>query len=330
MDRIRVVSVIIQDGNGGIESVSRINSHAKIERINKIKRVGIRASQYGVFLSPLRVFSILKNNDVVMTNLPMHHVFFSFVNLFFGRKLICIEHGPWIHAISAKSGLLMSWFYQAWLKASDVKIVCVSKDLYALYNLIRDNNVYIPNAIKKTERLQKKISTVKKFVYAGRFDYQKDTELTIESFLEYTSRIKKRGEYCTLHVYGSGVQEKYLRDKYKKFDNVEFKGHCQSLTEELYSYDVCLLTSRFEGLPGIALEALYSGCKVVCTPFLTGLMELNSLSSLYVANSRNVADIVSTIEMALSHDSNFIDTYRILDENYSTNKVNDLYKNIIG
>lgn len=328
MEKIRKVSLIIQEGNGGIESVSKFNTDASVVCLNNKPKKGILSSQYGALFLPVRVCNILKYSDVIMTNLPVHHMVFSFFNIFFKKKHICIEHGPWVHAIGAKTGLWMALIYQVWLKISSVTIVCVSKDLYALYNLIRTNNVYIPNAIKKTIRGGVNQTNNIRFVYGGRFDYQKDTELAIKSFIEYVNKRRESSKQITLDLYGTGIEEAYLKEKYSSHDNITFKGHCASLSDVLKNYDICILTSRFEGLPGIALEALSAGCKVVCSPFLTGLMELNTLSSVFISDLRSVESIADCIEQAVIYNQTSDNTYEYLDKNYSRERVNKLYNDV--
>ncbi|MGL4585043.1 MAG: hypothetical protein ACRCVU_18920, partial [Flavobacterium sp.] len=70
MESNRIVSVIIQDGQGGIEVVSKLNTGAVVTPLNKEVKAGFFGSQYGVFFSILTVCKILRENNVVMTNLP--------------------------------------------------------------------------------------------------------------------------------------------------------------------------------------------------------------------------------------------------------------------
>jgi glycosyltransferase involved in cell wall biosynthesis len=298
MEPNRVVSVIIQDGQGGIEVVSKLNTDALVVPLNNTPKSGLLGSQYGILFKFLTVFKILKENDVVITNLPIHHMFFSLVNLIYKRKHIAVEHGPWVFAIGAKTHQIVSWFYQFWLRKSKLDLVCVSKDLFALYNLIRDNNHYIPNAIcpLEYEKLDASITGDLKFVFVGRFDYQKDVQLAIDSYLFFRSFYNKM---CSFDLYGSGAEFEVLFDKYSTGYDMNFHGYNNNARNLLCQYDICIVTSRFEGLPGIVLESLFAGCRVVSTPFLSGLLELAVYPNILVSRNRDVHSIVESIEFIL-------------------------------
>ncbi|MFT5848657.1 glycosyltransferase family 4 protein [Psychroserpens sp.] len=329
MVKSRVASVIIQDGSGGIEVVSKLNTECNIEKINDDIRSGILGSQYGIFFRLGRVLSILRNNDVVITNLPMHHMFFSLCNILYKKKLIGVEHGPWVFVISAKSSIVLSWFYHLWLSKSKLPIICVSKDLLAVYNLIRKNNHYIPNCISFIDNVKTNslISDKCKFVFVGRFDYQKDVTLAIESYIAYRKRF---GNDCSLELFGDGSELDALKEHYKREDSIFFHGYNANARNELYKFDVCLVTSKFEGLPGIVLEALHVGCRVVCAPFISGLMELSIYPNLIITNDREIDSFVESTEQILKADYEVKQVRTKLETYYSHNKVRQKYSKIIS
>jgi glycosyltransferase involved in cell wall biosynthesis len=327
MESNRVVSVIIQDGQGGIEVVSKLNTGAVVVPLNKKPKLGVLGSQYGILFSISAVFKILKENNVVMTNLPIHHMVFSLVNLFYKRKHIAVEHGPWVFAIGAKTHQIVSWIYQFWLRKSKLDLVCVSKDLFAMYNLIRNNNHYIPNAICDLEeiKLSSSIGNVLKFVFVGRFDYQKDVQLAIDAYLLFKSSYDKK---CSFDLYGSGKEMEALFDKYSTNYDINFHGYNKNARNLLCGYDVCIVTSRFEGLPGIVLESLFAGCRVVSTPFLSGLLELAVYPNILVSRNRDVHSIVESIKFILDVEYDPQSVRKSLESIYSQPLVKSEYSKL--
>ncbi|MDT3278993.1 glycosyltransferase family 4 protein [Shewanella scandinavica] len=327
MESNRVVSVIIQDGQGGIEVVSKLNTCSLIVHLNKKPKFGFLGSQYGVLFCISSVFRILKENDVVMTNLPIHHMVFSLINLFYKRKHIAVEHGPWVFAIGAKTHQFVSWFYQFWLKKSKLDVVCVSKDLFAMYNLIRNNNHYIPNAICDFESVKShsSIDDVLRFVFVGRFDYQKDVQLAIEAYLSFKRASNKK---CIFDLYGSGKDMEGILEKYSSYDDINFKGYNNNARNLLCNYDICLVTSRFEGLPGIVLESLYAGCRVVTTPFISGLLELAVYPNIRVSRNRDIISIVESISSILDVEYDPLAVRVSLERTYSQPLIKNEYSKL--
>jgi len=328
MEKLNAASIIIQEGNGGIEVVSKLNSSSDVVSINVEKKNGLMGSQYGVFLSLSTVVKILKKYDCVMTNLPMHHIFFSMINIFYKKKHIAIEHGPWVFAIGMKSNILVSWFYHFWLKHSKVKILCVSKDLYCMYNLVRKNNVYIPNCIAKIESVKTTslLSDEIRCVFIGRFDQQKDVELAISSFLEFSSTCSLQTSF---ELFGSGIELDILTKKYKNEESIKFMGYSSDARNQLVNYDICIVSSKFEGLPGIVLEALYVGCRVVSAPFLTGLLELAEYPNLRISSSRDYKDLSIEMNAVLNQNFEPAEIREKLLRVYSQKCVSDSYMRLI-
>lgn len=321
-------SIIIQDGLGGIEVVSRLNVDCEVVPINDGKKNGFLASQYGVLLSLTKVIRILNEYECVLTNLPIHHLVFSIINIYFRKKHIAVEHGPWIFAIGMKTNVLVCWLYHLWLKYSSCRVVCVSKDLYCLYNLIRKDNIYIPNCISPINnvRYHSTLGNEVRCVFVGRFDKQKDVELAIKSFIDFAETQQIR---CSLDLYGDGGEFKMLAEKYKDDVRISFLGYFGDVRNKLFNYDVCIVSSHFEGLPGIVLEALYVGCRVVCAPFIAGLLELSEFPNLGVANSRDIVDISKQIRASLVVEFEPNEIRKKLEGRYCQKSIRERYNNLI-
>lgn len=330
MGSIRIATLVTQPGQGGIEVVSKLNYDSELVYLNDSEQQGFGATQYGILLRIFKVIGVLRKYDVVVTNLPMHHMLVSFLGYFFSFKHICVEHGPWVHAISMKSPIAVSFFYQYWLSKSKCKFICVSKDLLALYNLLRANNVYIPNCISpevcEGNRENRRVDCTVRLVFVGRFDLQKNASLAIS----IVDSLRERGIDATLDMYGDGALLTPLKEKHGHKDYLAFLGYQKDVRERLSSYDILLLTSLFEGLPGVALEALKSGLKVVACPFMTGLLELNNFPEVFIANGSDGDSLVSAVCAALDCNLDSTLTVSQVSVIYSRFAVSKQYNTVIA
>jgi glycosyltransferase involved in cell wall biosynthesis len=90
-----------------------------------------------------------------------------------------------------------------------------------------------------------------------------------ERLLEVLVLLHRRGCACHLVVAGSGpLADDLLRraDRLGVAGAVSFLGHRSDVEWVLGGVDVALLTSESEGIPGVAVEAVMSGCPMVTVP----------------------------------------------------------------
>ncbi|MBE6635612.1 MAG: glycosyltransferase [Ruminococcaceae bacterium] len=109
-------------------------------------------------------------------------------------------------------------------------------------------------------------------VYVGRLSYQKNPERFMRIFAEI---VKKKPD-VNIAVVGSGE----LKDEAEKLhselglgDNVHLLGYCSNPLKMIHDSKAMIMTSRFEGTPMVALEALALGTPIVSTP-VDGMCDL--------------------------------------------------------
>lgn len=102
----------------------------------------------------------------------------------------------------------------------------------------------------------------------GRLVQQKNIERQIEIFL----RLAKRGEErIVLHIVGDGPERDHLEDLARRSGilnrTVFFLGWCErdAMPQYYHAADVFLMTSDFEGMPNVVLEAMAAGLAIVAT-----------------------------------------------------------------
>jgi glycosyltransferase involved in cell wall biosynthesis len=109
-----------------------------------------------------------------------------------------------------------------------------------------------------------------RFVAAGRLHRQKGFDRLLALFAELPSDAQ-------LTIHGEGGEAEALRAQIDNLDlrgRVTLAGFTEDLPAVLAGADACLLASRWEGLPNVALEALAVGTPVIATPECGGIAEL--------------------------------------------------------
>lgn len=102
----------------------------------------------------------------------------------------------------------------------------------------------------------------KQVIFVGRFNEQKGLEYLIDTW----AKVHSQHNDWTLHIYGEGEQESMLRHLIQKEslqDVVIVHQSTNQIMEKYLENSIFLLTSRFEGLPMVLIEALACGLPVV-------------------------------------------------------------------
>jgi len=98
----------------------------------------------------------------------------------------------------------------------------------------------------------------------GRLTYQKGQDILIEAFSKAAAKIK----FVKLLILGSGEDENKLLQIAAKCgvkDKVVIKKYCSNIKEFLTGLDIFILTSRYEGVPYVLLEAMNIGVPIITT-----------------------------------------------------------------
>lgn len=125
----------------------------------------------------------------------------------------------------------------------------------------------------------------RRFIAAGRLVQQKGFDHLLDMFA-------KLPQQDHLTILGVGPEEAFLRQKVQslKLSNISFEGFISEPWSRYAGADAFILSSRWEGMPNAALEALAVGTPVIATAESGGLSEVQAETApgaIRIANSEN-------------------------------------------
>lgn len=201
------------------------------------------------------------------------------------------------------------------------------------YRVKRDKIVYIPNGINEVffkpvvrENIGEKIN----LLYAGRLSVQKRLDRLVDVMASLDIPAK-------LTVVGDGEErgkiEKLIIDK--KISNIELVGRKgpEELVEYCKASDVFLLSSVFEGMPLVVMEAMATGLPIIATN-VQGTRELVSevgvlVDEPYTENFvREIKSVYKNNEILKKLSQNSIEKSKDYTWSNSVDMVEELYKGI--
>lgn len=149
-----------------------------------------------------------------------------------------------------------------------------------------DTNSYSVNAYRGKLREKLGLKTgIKIIVYLGRLAYGKG----LFKWLEAAAILNKSMPSLHFVLAGDGPLKAQIQEKASalKISNISFIGWQEKVQEVLDDFDVMLMTSEFEGLPVVIMEALCLGIPVVA-PDIGGIREIltNRFSALVAEDAQ--------------------------------------------
>ena len=141
-------------------------------------------------------------------------------------------------------------------------------------------------------------------INVGRQEFQKGQDVLIESISLLSTELKNK---ITLLIVGregkvSPVLNKMIKDK--DLDKIVlFLGHRNDIPHLLNMSDIFVFPSRFEGLPGVLIEAEASGLPIICT-HLSMMLEVVSVNNNAITfELDNPQDLSNAIEKMVLNES---------------------------
>ena len=197
------------------------------------------------------------------------------------------------------------------------------------HGLKNDNYVVLPNVVnldmfhitpKCTDAINRvHTNRVPKIIHISCFE---DKSKNISGLLESLKIIEEKGIDFQCTLIGEGMDLELMKEKAKNLqliNKVSFTGlmEGQKLADELSSGDFLVLSSNYENMPVVILEALASGLPVVSTN-VGGIKEMIDDTKGILVEPRNQESLAEAM-------IKMIETHKNYDANYLRNSVIEKY-----
>ncbi|PQJ41022.1 hypothetical protein BTN98_05055 [Photobacterium aquimaris] len=136
-------------------------------------------------------------------------------------------------------------------------------------------------------------------ISAGRLTYQKGFDFLLDA---WALVIKQRQDW-KLRIVGSGEDEAALKAQAEKLgltNHIEWISHVSDMKEQYQLADLYVMSSRFEGLPMVLLEAISSGLPLVSFDCKTGPKEIIDSTCGWLAKDGDISSLAEKILTAFT------------------------------
>jgi len=230
--------------------------------------------------------------------------------------------------------IMSSWAY----KHSDYCVFQLEKQRDFYGEKVRGKSFVIPNPFIWKSSVPVVDKKRKVVVSAGRFVYQKGYDTLIRAF----AKVSERHPDYRLELYGGG-------DDYEKYEEIikELKlnskvllfNYVKDITSVIANCSVFVLSSRFEGIPNVLIEAMSLGIPTVatdCTPGGPAFLTDNGKRGLLVPVddvdeiAKAICRILEDPELSRSLSSSGKDICKILNEDKIATKWANMFTSILN
>ena len=169
-------------------------------------------------------------------------------------------------------------------------------------SVIKNKGVLLFNLVKEDFYIRKDVLIRKNIVGIGRLTEQKNFSLLIDAF----DAIKSDFPDQKLFIYGDGVLEKHLQDQVRNLNLIDRVFICKSVTNIIdYIFDAkaFVLTSNYEGMPNVLMEAMALGIPSITTDADSGGPRLLSDNGKYtfLIKKNNINELIDALKQILSN-----------------------------
>lgn len=161
--------------------------------------------------------------------------------------------------------LINKWITIIWMKQLESKIRKLKRFVVLTHEDAKqwtctNNIVVISNPITINSR---ELSTceINRAIVVGRYTYQKGLDFLLETWKSVATRFPG----WTLHIYGAGNKEAFEKDvRNRNLENCIFCHNAtKNIIKEYINSSIYILSSRYEGLPLVLMEAMSVGLPCV-------------------------------------------------------------------
>ncbi|WP_421804063.1 glycosyltransferase family 4 protein [Flagellimonas sp.] len=247
--------------------------HPTIKRLRFHKKFILNYATFGGFFSLMKFYLKKKNRpDYVSTHIGMVGYATILPAKLYGIKSVVSEHFNHLH----QSVTISKWFLWHVLYRLPDAITVLTKFDLPFFKKINGNTLIMENPSSFTleenrpEKIQKKILAVgnlDRYVHKG-----------FDNLLDIVYEVFKTHPDWNLQIVGGGESGlKHLIEKTKRLgleNKVEFLGFRKDVKEIMAKSEIYILTSRYEGLPMVLIEAMSQGMACISYDCVSGPSEI--------------------------------------------------------
>jgi glycosyltransferase involved in cell wall biosynthesis len=282
---------------------------------------GLASETFSILKLP-RLFCMLTKRiseirpQVVWANSSITVILLRTLQLIFGYRLIVTYHGvpygPGRGLLRSICALIIDFLTSNIVRQ---KIIIISQKDFKLvkWSCLFSKRLILPNPVVFENNNIKSVHCVVplyRVVMVTRDHYQKN--------LEYAAQIIGNSQNLELYIYGDVSEGRQQHLNKLAGGRIKYFGVVDNATQFLKLYDLLLITSRYEGFPFCALEALSVGLAIAMTD-VGGFEEISrdnkfvtSLSGVPAHDNEEICNLISLYRADEEH----ISSIRALAEKY--------------
>lgn len=233
--------------------------------------------------------------DLIISVTPGIISIASIASTFLDTKHIFWEHSNLENQTYGKKHLLRQYIGASF---ADKIITLTKRDMNNYINRFRINEnriTYIYNYFKPSRIVKDYNIDSKEIVTVGRLKSVKG----YDRLVEVAKLVFEHKQDWQWHIYGDGDQEKFLLEKIKEYKlekNLILKGLSKEIDIILPKYSMFVLTSYYEGLPLVLLEAKTASLPIISFDCPTGPSEIiNNNENGYIVENGNIREMAKKI-----------------------------------
>ena len=216
-----------------------------------------------------------------------------------GKYKIILEHHFEKNYLKRKKGGVFYKFLVKYLEIKEKKLLEEFDEFLVLTN--EDKEQWKSSKIKVIPNYctidTKQVSELKnkKVIAVGRLEYQKGFDILIDVW----KKVNEIRNDWILEIYGEGNERKKLENKIKEYrleDKILLKGIEENIGSKYLENSIYIMTSRFEGMPMVLLEAQSYGLPIVSFDCPCGPRDIiTNGKDGYIINFGNIEEMVNKI-----------------------------------
>lgn len=289
------------------------------------------------------VFKIIKviyshKPDVVFTTLAYLNLIIAILRPILPKNILFIARESNTVSIRNKREKyprLFDWLYRHVYQNFDLIVTqseYMKNDLIINYNIAPEKMITIYNPVN-TQTIKKQYNQTQpdlpknhcNLLAVGKLSYQKGFDLLLE-----TMRHLDKKYYLT--ILGEGNEYAALQELIIK-NNLQKQVHLAGFTQNPYSFmknaDLLVLSSRFEGLPNVVLEANSCGTPVVAFDAPGGTAEIiHNGKNGFLVPAFDTQAFAQTIQKACHYPFDYERIKKETEQNFGIDKIIKLYENL--